>query len=396
MSRERFLVGVLRALLVLVLVTIPIVMQLAHAQTKEDAWLEKSRGILESVEGVVPPPWLRTEPGEKEQAIAEEVASESDTRPKVPTAIDAAAGDQVLIFASLSIPTETLRALLDEAAEANVTLVLRGVPQGKSIPATVAAIKRALPDPQRLANVVIDPTLFQRYHVEQVPTLVLERPGAAKPVIVEGAVTVEWLRRMAAQVNLDGAQLGHRGESYPIGEPDLIQEMQRRMALVDWAAQRRHALSGFWERHAAFVQLPDATQPRQFLVDPSVTVTDDITDANGEILIRAGERFNALEMFPLTKAIIVFRGSDPKQIEAAVDAANKVRSAGHGVIWITTDVERSRGWDHLSEIEKAVAGPVYVLTQTIAERFHLEHVPAVVRSQGTNLLVTEVPVGVHP
>lgn len=364
-----------------------------HAQAIEDSeWLERSRAILERSVESAPPDWLRAESTDAALEAAQEIADRSrggDRRTGESTA-----SGRMLIFASFSIPDATLKGLLLQATDQNVVLVLRGVPKGSTVPGTVARLKRVLPG-DAIPHVMLDPTLFRRFAVERVPTFALERGSGQKPIIARGAVTSDWVRRMAASVQIGHEDLGRRAEDYAIAETDLIEEMQQRLALVDFEARRREAIEQFWSKHGGnFVDLPDAKERRELLIDPSVRVTEDVEDADGSVLVRAGQTFNPLTWVPLSKTIIVFRGTDPQQVSKAQELARAARIGGRGVILLTTAIQTDRGWEHLSELERALTGAVYLLPQALVERFHLARIPATVVSRGQQLLVTEVPVGV--
>jgi type-F conjugative transfer system pilin assembly protein TrbC len=302
----------------------------------------------------------------------------------------------VLIFASFAIPAPTLRALLEEASAADAVLILRGVPRGSNIQKAIARLRTFLPASDRTPNVVIDPTLFLRYDVTRVPTLILVREGEARPVVAVGAVTVQWLRRAASKVSPGGENLGHRAETYDIAEPDFVLEMQARLASIDWKPRRDAAVAKFWSKHHDFVQLPDARTRREFLVDPSVQATQDLVGADGDVLVRAGERWNPLDWMVLSKTIIVFRGTDPRHVAQAKEAARGAQTNGRGVILLTTAVDTERGWQHLNELEDTLSGTVYVLPSSLVDRLHLEAIPATIVSHGKQLLVTELPVGGAP
>jgi conjugal transfer pilus assembly protein TrbC len=82
----------------------------------------------------------------------------------------------LLVFVSFSMPEATLTRLVDQAARARATLVLRGLRQ------RLAARHRrahAAPDRHRQVAVQIDPQAFDRFSITRTPTFVLVRDGAA-------------------------------------------------------------------------------------------------------------------------------------------------------------------------------------------------------------------------
>jgi conjugal transfer pilus assembly protein TrbC len=115
------------------------------------------------------------------------------------------AGPKVLIFVSFAMPEPTLQRLVDQAARAGATLVLRGLVNG-SIRDTVTRMQ-ALIGSRRVA-VQIDPEAFDRYGITRTPTFVLVMDGAgteacpsrlcgssAQFVKVAGDVTLDYAMR---------------------------------------------------------------------------------------------------------------------------------------------------------------------------------------------------------
>jgi conjugal transfer pilus assembly protein TraW len=368
-----------------------------HGQTEEDeAWLKRSREILEKLHEQPASDWLRQQTTADALAAAQDIATQSGVKaPSAEGSCMPADDGRTFIFISFSIPETTLQALLDEATTPNVVLVLRGVPQGEkgqlgNIHDALNRLKRLHPSTENVPAVIIDPTLFRRYAVDAVPTLVLER-GEKTAVRVTGAMTVDWLKRMASAVQPGQENLGKRAESYAIAEMDMILDMQQRMAKIDWAAKRQAAIDNFWKRPREFVDLPDTTTARSFLVDPRVRVTEDIEDADGNVLMHAGDTLNPLDWVPFEKTVVVFRGTDPRHVRAALAAAKEARKAGRSVILMTTDVDTTRGWQHLDELEDELRGEVYLMPQNLVEPFHLAHIPATVDVSGKQLQVKELP-----
>lgn len=119
------------------------------------------------------------------------------------------AGPKVLIFVSFAMPEATLQRLVDQAARARATLVLRGLVNG-SIRDTVTRMQ-ALIGSRRVA-VQIDPEAFDRHGITRTPTFVLVMDGAGteacasrvcgslpQSVKVAGDVTLDYAMRYLNQ-----------------------------------------------------------------------------------------------------------------------------------------------------------------------------------------------------
>jgi len=85
------------------------------------------------------------------------------------------AGPGLLVFVSFTMPEKTLTRLVDQAARAKATLVLRGLVNG-SLQETVARVQKLM-DGRKVAF-QIDPQAFERFGVAAAPTFVLVRDGA--------------------------------------------------------------------------------------------------------------------------------------------------------------------------------------------------------------------------
>ncbi len=126
-------------------------------------------------------------------------------------------GPKVLIFVSFAMPEATLQRLVNQAARAGATLVLRGLVNG-SIRETVTRMQ-ALIGSRRVA-VQIDPEAFDRYQIVKTPTFVLVHGAEATEVCssssrcpaevgyakVSGDVTLDYALRQLGSGSGRGAQ----------------------------------------------------------------------------------------------------------------------------------------------------------------------------------------------
>lgn len=112
-------------------------------------------------------------------------------------------GPKVLIFVSFAMPEATLQRLVDQAALAGATLVLRGLVNG-SIRDTVTRMQ-ALIGSRRVA-VQIDPEAFDRHGITRTPTFVLVMGGAGTEACASRACgSSQQFVKVAGDVTLDYA-----------------------------------------------------------------------------------------------------------------------------------------------------------------------------------------------
>lgn len=106
------------------------------------------------------------------EALAKGYEANAD---RMATAQGIQAGPGLLIFVSFSMPEPTLQRLIDQAAKAQASLVIRGFVNG-SLRETVAHAQGLIGNRQVAFH--IDPQAFDRFAVAKTPTFVLVRDGA--------------------------------------------------------------------------------------------------------------------------------------------------------------------------------------------------------------------------
>jgi conjugal transfer pilus assembly protein TrbC len=137
------------------------------------------------------------------EALAKGYAAQVDPAAQMP---GLGSGPVLMIFISLSMPQATLQRLVDQAARAKASLLIRGLTKG-SLRDTVAQIQGLIG--QRQVAIQIDPQAFERYAVVQVPSFVIVRSGARlarTTACVSGScASPQDYVRLAGDVSLDYA-----------------------------------------------------------------------------------------------------------------------------------------------------------------------------------------------
>ncbi|MVF23693.1 conjugal transfer protein [Methylocaldum sp. BRCS4] len=395
-------------------------------QAEED-WLARSRAILNAVEHQARPVWLDGNPATtdaRRQAMETlQAAPKLQPTERTPNG-QADAGRKIfVIYASTSLGEAGLLDILEEAAgRDDVLVVFRGMKPGQKVQAFIRELhvlaKRF--EEYKQPHIVIDPNRFRAAGVTVAPTLTLEENGRVLAK-VQGVIGTAWLqsrmegasrRSRDARLRLEGSSwrsrddrlrlnnpkngraktrdLGTHGPTREIVEVDLIEEMQRRVAQIDWAARKREALARFWER-TTFHELPEATEDRLRQIDLTVTAPRDVTAPDGTLIVRAGQRVNPLDQLPFTQRLVIFDATRPAQVELAKRLSTE---AGHGrVTYIATRLDRAAGWESLEKIETNLGAPVYLLTPDLRDRFRLERVPALVEAKNQRFVIREFKVG---
>lgn len=163
------------------------------------------------------------------EAIARGYSAQTDGR----VTLGAATGPGLLVFVSLSMPRPSLERLLDQAARAHATVVLRGLVNG-SLRNTVETVQPLLG--ARQGALQIDPQAFDRFDVQRVPSFVLVRDGVRPQSCASGTCApASDFVRVAGDVTLDYA-LMHMRQTPPGFRRDVqvfLQRLYARDALGD-------------------------------------------------------------------------------------------------------------------------------------------------------------------
>jgi conjugal transfer pilus assembly protein TraW len=359
----------------------------------EDEWLSRSQRILNALDGQAKPAWLNNNPYQSEanrQALElmrnsnamQSISASSNPLDK--TVIPHSGKPLKVVFVSFSLGDTTLKGIFEEASgQDDALLVFRGPKPGQKLPGLFADLKRLLKDIDPVPNIVIDPVRFQKWAVTSVPAIVVESHDKAL-LQVKGVSSLTWLNdKFKAGVTGD---LGRLGEVYDIAEIDLLEEIKRRMAVIDWRQKQQQAIARFWDQQK-FEVLPVALEDRERVIDMTITAPRDLIAPNGQLIIRAGQTVNPLDKMPFGLCLVVFDATDTAQVQLAHQLSCQDKKAR--VMYLATSISRQDGWDGLKALETSLNTSVYLLTPDVRSRFQLQHVPSLVEQTGNRLVVRE-------
>lgn len=182
-----------------------------------------------------------------------------------------------------------------------------------------------------------------------------------------------------------GAVIGTQGNLYSIAEKDAAQEVEERMASIDWKKvlnERRLRQEAETFRPAGTKNLPAAKVNRLSLVDMTYTLDYDIPDKDGGVLYPKGFTFNPLDYMSYPFTIVVIDGSDRSQIawfkgsSFAADMNVKLFLTAGSAQTVAGELNR----------------PADYADGLIIKRFQLHAVPSIVKQHGKYMEVREVAI----
>ncbi len=180
--------------------------------------------------------------------------------------------------------------------------------------------------------------------------------------------------------------LGVRGATWPVAEPDLLEEVEARLVEMQRSGELARLEDEARSRARRTLEEPDpvpgivpARDHRSRSFDPSIAVARDIRTPDGVLIAAAGTRVNPLERLPLTSDLIFVDGRRPAEIAWALAHERPVKI----VLLAGRPLDLMRA--HRRPFFFDAGG-------RIAARFAIAATPTLVEQVGVRLRITEFPI----
>src|SRR5438874_4684540 len=182
--------------------------------------------------------------------------------------------------------------------------------------------------------------------------------------------------------------LGTVGETYAIAEPHLLsyseqtlreKEKSGELAKLEEQAKRRVVESIRNPKPHAAIR-PTQTA-RTFYFDPSIRVTQNITDDKRNIIVPAGTTKNPLEVVSLSKHLLFFDGSDSEQVRHARALIDHYGGKVKPILVAGPYLDLMKAWQLSVYFDQQGA---------LTGKFGITQVPALVSQEGLRLRIDEI------
>ena len=198
-------------------------------------------------------------------------------------------------------------------------------------------------------------------------------------------LTAAVLTVVAAPTAVPAADLGVRGQTWPVAEPDLLEEIEARLSAMRESGELARIEVQARSRARSRLEEPDpvagvapARERRSRLFDPAIVVERDIRSPDGTLIAAAGTRLDPLAGMTLARDLLFIdarRGAEIAWAFAHRRPAKIVLLAGRPL-----DLARRHG------------EPVFFdQGGRLAARFGLTATPSLVEQAGSKLRITEIP-----
>ena len=205
---------------------------------------------------------------------------------------------------------------------------------------------------------------------------------AAVPTILAGAL----LFAAAVPGVVSAKDLGVRGATWPVAEPDLLAQIEERLVEMERSGELARLEQDARADARNNLEEPDpvngiapAREERSRLFDPAITVARDIRTADGVVIAAAGTRINPLERTTLARDLLFVDGRRAAEIAWALehDSPAKIVLLAGRPLDLMRRHRRSFFFDQGGRL---------------AARFGLRFTPSLVEQDGAQLRITEIPV----
>jgi len=184
--------------------------------------------------------------------------------------------------------------------------------------------------------------------------------------------------------------LGTIGPTYSITEPNLLDDLQRRLRAKQASGELDTLIAQARDRGEARVREPPAVvglvttrTPRTFYFDPTFTLDRNVLDAQGHLLFAAGTRKNPLDVVSLSSHLLFFDGRDPRQRDQAQRLIARYGGRIKPILVAGSYLDLMQAWRR----------PVYFdQWGRLTRRFGITRIPALVSQDGTRLRIDELVV----
>lgn len=193
---------------------------------------------------------------------------------------------------------------------------------------------------------------------------------------------------VGVNVPIYAKDLGKIGETYPIKEIDLLDFIQTRLKQMQQSGelekinkQMVETIKKRSDRPTPVKNVSPTKMYRKWFIDPSISIKNDITDAGGKIVIKAGTVVNPLSHASL-KSIFMFYDGDNKVQVAWAMKQDKILKGKTKLILINGSIV-----EQINIFKKKI---LFDQNGLLINKFKIQHTPALASQEGLQIKIEEV------
>ena len=186
--------------------------------------------------------------------------------------------------------------------------------------------------------------------------------------------------------------LGVVGQTYEIAEPDMLEGFYSKLREAEANGKMAEVEEQMKERFIAHanrpkgVALPRTQKHRVHYFDPTIVLSQDIVDHEGNVLWPSGTTVNPLDYVSMTQQWLFFDADDPEQAAWAHDYLKRYPNQVRPILIQGAVLELTEAWQVRLYFDQQGK---YV------EKFGIKTVPSLISQEGKKLRIDEIVPGDH-
>jgi conjugal transfer pilus assembly protein TraW len=287
---------------------------------------------------------------------------------------------RLYFFLSFSIPSGTIKqAVLDAVKlskknDLEIVLVIRGLVRN-DLKTTFKAFYDFKQESGLFDTdfpIELNPDIFTKYSVSRVPYIIFE--SEEKIGRISGVGIQYALSKFSEKIT----DYGKQGDTYEISEEDFLKFLSERANSPEVRNKIKNAfkksMGNMYRLTRYDGKFKKAVKDRVYRIDPTVTLSDDLLDHEGNVIFQKGSQFNPADYVTMSGKYIVIDGTDDKQVRFALNGNYRK------IILASGD---------FMELTRKHKTMFYFINDILIERFQLTRVPAIIEQEGRYLSVEE-------
>lgn len=178
------------------------------------------------------------------------------------------------------------------------------------------------------------------------------------------------------------------GPVYPIVEADMLDAMMKKLESLQASGKLDQFKKEAINRSVAKASNPTPTpglsstiKHNTWFVDPSYVAAHDIKTPDGRFVAHAGDKVNPLDYVSLSRYMVFFKGTNPKEVKAAKAIGEQYKGQVKYILEDGSPVELARKW----------GVPVYFdQFGALVHKYGIRHTPAMISQEGKMLRIDEL------
>jgi len=184
--------------------------------------------------------------------------------------------------------------------------------------------------------------------------------------------------------------LGVVGQTYEIAEPDMLEGFYNKLRQAEADGKMAEVEELMKERFIAHanrpkgVALPRTQKHRVHYFDPTIVLSQDIVDHEGNVLWPVGTTVNPLDYVSMTQQWLFFDADDPEQAAWAHDYLKRYPNQVRPILTQGAVLELTEAWQIRLYFDQH---------GKYAEKFGIRTVPSLISQEGKKLRIDEIVPG---